>query len=237
MKNSIKNWLARRLAKQGRRITRYPLAQYLRDRKIDCVLDVGANVGQYATELRQLGYRGKIVSFEPMPSAFERLSQTSKRDPLWRVENLALGAESGRLPLSINANSPSSSFLTVDPQVSVGTVDLSVVGTVEVPIATLDSVFTSVTEHCNKVFLKIDTQGFERQVIEGANESLPNISLVQMELALVSNYVGETLVEDMIAIMRRQGFDPWWTVDGYRDPLRLQLFQVDVFFSQSKSPA
>ncbi len=232
MKNRIKNWLARELAKRGRRITRYPLAQYLRDKQIDCVLDVGANIGQYALELRELGYRGRIVSFEPMPAAFEKLTQASEHDPLWLVENIALGSETGRLPLSIIANSPSSSFLEVDPRVSVGTVDLSVVGSVEVPIQPLDKIFASAIDGCQHIHLKIDTQGFERQVIQGALDSLASISLVQMELALVRNYVGETLAEDMIALMRHHDFEPWWTLDGYRNPVTLQLFQIDVFFSQ-----
>lgn len=232
MKNRIKNWLARALAKQGRRITRYPLAHYLRHRNIDCVLDVGANTGQYAFELRELGYRGRIVSFEPLPAAFERLLKASEHDALWQVENIALGSEKGMLPLSVSANSPSSSFLQVDPRVSVGAVDLSIVDTVEVPVETLDGIFAASVTDCQHIHLKIDTQGFERQVIAGGLKALSRISLVQMELALVPNYVGETLAEDMIALMRQNHFEPWWALDGYRDPMSLQLFQIDMFFSR-----
>lgn len=218
------------LARRGRRVTRFPLGQYLRDFRIDCLLDVGANTGQYAREVRALGYRGRIESFEPLPAVFRELQAAAENDPLWNVHARALGSENCVRPIHISANSPSSSFLPMDPRITTEAVDLTTVGTVEVEIRRLDDLFDSVCGDAGNVYLKIDTQGFERNVIEGAIASLPRISVVQMELALVANYQGEALIEEMLGWMRKLGFVPWWLMDGFRNPRTLQLYQMDVFF-------
>src|SRR5215813_8953515 len=57
---------------------------------INCVLDVGAFHGEYGTTLRQFGYQGRIVSFEPVPDHFQSLQQASKDDKNWIIHNLAL---------------------------------------------------------------------------------------------------------------------------------------------------
>jgi len=225
-----KLFLSNAFARRGRRITRFPLPQYLRDFGIDCVLDVGANSGQYAMEIRGLGYRGRIESFEPLPQVFAELKSAAAGDRLWNVHDYALGSESCVRPINVSANSPSSSFLPMDSRVTTDAVDLSTVGTVDVEIKRLDEVFSDVCVAAKNVFLKIDTQGFERNVIEGATDSLRKICMVQMELALVANYQGETLIEEMIGIMRERGFVPWWLMDGFRNPRTLQLYQTDVFF-------
>ncbi|MEQ1828805.1 MAG: FkbM family methyltransferase, partial [Pirellula sp.] len=91
-------------------------------------------------------------------------------------------------------------------------------------------VFEEVRGTSQRLYLKIDTQGFERNVIEGSKETLPCFDVVQMELALISNYHGESLIEEMIRLMRERGFVPWWFLDGFKNPKTLQLYQTDVFF-------
>ena len=230
IKRYLKEFAASLLAKKGRRIVRKPLAHYLKQFEIDCVLDVGANVGQYGKELRKMGYRNRIESFEPMTSAFTVLTDVVQTDAKWKVHNHALGNENTDAELNLSANGPSSSFLELSDNVKDTGVDLEYVGSETVQIRKLDSVFEDVVGPANNVFLKIDTQGFERSVIEGAAQSLEKVKAVQMEVALVAHYEDEALIEEMLSMMRERGFDPWWVYHGFRHNTTFQMIQLDLFF-------
>ena len=235
IKSRFKNFCSSLLAKKGRRIVRLPLAHYLKQFEIDCVLDVGANIGQYGSSLRKLGYRGPIESFEPMTSAFSDLTKASHSDAKWTAFNYALGNEETSSELNLSANGPSSSFLEMSDNVKDTGVDLDYVGSETVHVHRLDSVFREVVGPAKNVFLKIDTQGFERSVIQGAKKSLDKIRAVQMEVALVAHYEGEALIEEMLGMMRERGFDPWWVHHGFRHHSTFQMIQVDLFFVRRNS--
>lgn len=229
----ISGRLSKILQANGRRVSRWPLMTYLRDFEIDCVFDVGANVGQYASELREFGFQGRIESFEPLPTVLPTLHSKAQKDKNWNVHEFALGSENSRSSIHISANSPSSSFLPLDKNLDTCNLNLADVGTAEVEIRKLDSIFVDLRQNSRNLFLKVDTQGFERHVIEGASQSLGEFQLVQLECSLVSSYLGETLIEDMIALMRQNGFVPWWLVDGFRHNRTLQLYQADVIFAKT----
>ncbi len=222
--------LSNALLQRGRRLTKMPLARYLRDLQIDCVLDVGANIGQYALEIRSMGYQGRIESFEPLPHVFAKLESVSGRDSLWHLHPYALGDQNTSQRMNISNNVASSSFLELDRNASLDFIDLSTVDTVEADIKRLDDVYDAVTADARHVFMKIDTQGFERNVIEGGLKVLPLIRAIQMEVSLVPTYEGEALIEEMIGLLRRNGFAPWWIMDGFHHPGTHQLFQADVIF-------
>jgi len=226
----IKSFASKSLAKQGRRITRDPISHYLSSFKIDCVFDVGANKGQFATGIRQGGYTGRIESFEPLSDALSVLRTASAQDGNWNVNPFAMGNQACSQEINISANQHSSSFLDFDDAMDNTHIETDYVGTETVKIETLDNVYEDIRANAERVYLKIDTQGFERSVIEGGHKSLEHINLVQMELSLIANYKGESLIEEMISIMRSQNFSPWWILDGFRNSKTLQLYQADVFF-------
>ena len=232
IKKYIKDKILNYLPKRGRRITRIPMMDYIRQFEVDCMLDVGANTGQFATEARRLGYQGRIESFEPIPSVFETLQQAAANDSAWNTHSYAMGAENCTREINISGNLVSSSFLPVSPDFNPESTGVQAVDSAMVEIRKLDDVFESLHQGARNVYLKIDTQGFEKDVIEGAVGSLPKIQFVQMELSLIANYDGESLIEKMMHEMRELRFDPWWIMDGYRDPKTLQLYQADVFFKR-----
>jgi FkbM family methyltransferase len=203
---------------------------YIRQFQIDCVLDVGANEGQFAQEIRWLGYKHRIESFEPIPQIAVQLRKHSHSDALWNIHEVALGAVEERKTIHLSENLPSSSFLELDDSLETGSVSLRTFGTAEVQVKKLDSLFPSLRQTSKHFYLKVDTQGFERQVIEGAIGCLNQFSIVQLELALIANYRGESVIEEMLLFMRNLGFDPWWIQDGFKNSRSLQLYQVDVFF-------
>lgn len=224
------------LQRRGRCIGIYPLAQYFMQFDIDCVLDVGANIGQTGIELRSLGYRGHIASFEPQSKECEILRRVAAKDHSWSVFQFGLGNESGLKTLNISGRGPSSSFLDLSDEALSSNPDLQYVDSEQVGTRRLDDVFDQVTKGCNRVYLKIDTQGFESEVLEGASGVIDRVLGVQLEMSLIPQYAGEAVAEEMISRIRSLGFTPFWFLPGHRNFSTQQLYQMDLIaFRQSKT--
>jgi FkbM family methyltransferase len=172
-------------------LTLHPLIkrkQLLSKYKINTVFDVGANIGQYAEQLRNIGYRGKIISFEPLNSAYSELVKRAQSDLEWETWNIALGSEDGISQINVAGNSQSSSILDMLPSHLQSAPNSKYIETQEIKIKKLDSVFDEITNNnqgCGNIYLKLDVQGFEKNVIEGAAESLKKINILQLELSLL----------------------------------------------------
>jgi FkbM family methyltransferase len=157
--------------------------------KVDCVFDVGANEGQYATFLRkEVGYAGRIISFEPNPAALHVLKARSAEDPLWNVEGFALGAKEGRAQFNAYSESSLASFRSVrltrhvPPSMSTATIEVSVKALKDyLPEARRKWKF-------HRPFLKMDTQGFDLEVAKGAEERLGEFLGIQSEIAFQTIY-------------------------------------------------
>ena len=200
--------------------------------KVNLVFDVGANVGQYVSELRShVGYRGRIISFEPMSLAHEKLTRAAVKDELWDVhERVAIGAVDGMVSINIAGNSVSSSVLgmldahkSAAPQSCYTSAEL-------VPLVPLDSVALGHFKDDSTAFLKIDTQGYEGEVLRGAVETLKRVAGVQIELSLIPLYDGQMLMFDLIDWMKASGFDLWGIAPTFADPESGRMLQVDATF-------
>lgn len=169
----------------------------LESNNIDTVFDVGANTGQFAQHLRRdVEYKKRLLSFEPLSSAYQQLKSQAERDPLWEVFNFALGDQVKRQDINIAGNSFSSSLLEMLPAHELAAPDSTYRGKEPIEVKTLDSIFAGLCSPANNVYLKIDTQGFESRVLRGARDSLAHIHLVQMEMSLVPLYQGEMEFSD-----------------------------------------
>lgn len=209
------------------------LMDFLVARGVDVVLDVGANIGQFGKMLRDSGYRGKIVSFEPMEAAYQELKTTSEDDGDWQVHNLALGATAGRAVLNVSCHNLFSSILdqasaaqAFDPR------GVAVIYREEVRIACLDGFFAPFRDRT--VFLKIDTQGYERPVLEGAREALTQIIGVQLELPIVHLYKDTWPLSDALDYMSQAGFVlAQLTPVGWLKEDPVSLVEIDAIFRRS----
>ncbi len=198
---------------------------------VDVVLDVGANVGQYGSQLRKAGYHGKIVSFEPLSTAFSELQRAADGDSDWKILNMALGDANGSAEINVAANSFSSSLLEMLPAHKQAAPDSVYVGKETITIRRLDSDFEQLVGPAEHVFMKIDTQGFERQVLEGAGSVLGRVCGLQLEMSLVALYSGEFLFRDMWDFLIERGYTLISLEPGFSDPVSGRLLQVDgVFF-------
>jgi FkbM family methyltransferase len=158
------------------------LVELLTRLRIDCVLDVGAHDGIYGSLLRQLGYTGRIVSFEPVEANFERLRRRAGSD--WTVVRLALGSASGEKRITLARDPMLHSFLQPNPYGLEALPDqIPTVGSETVQVARLDEVYDEYVRPGDRVFLKVDTQGYDADVLDGAGDRLADVLALQVELA------------------------------------------------------
>jgi len=188
----------------GRRRVR-DLIDFIADRKIDVVIDVGANVGQFGKSLRAGGYRGKIVSFEPIESAFQALAREAEADGNWQVHHCGLGAFAGTANLHVSGLSECSSILDLTATAELHDRRIATDHTEAIKIRTLDEVAAGLS---GKILLKIDTQGYEKRVIEGGMQTIPRVLGILMELPVIHIYQGEWEFHEAIKYMSDAGFVP-----------------------------
>jgi FkbM family methyltransferase len=211
------------------------LRQILSRLGVSVVLDVGAHVGEYAIRLRDIGYRGQIFSFEPQAGAFAALSSKAMLDPFWEAFHIALGDRTGEQVLNISENSVSSSFLPVSPNIL--TIEPAIAGVEieRVRVEILDNIYGDITDPSeDKIFLKIDAQGYEPKVLAGAKEFLSCCVAVQLEMALFPSYQNQTLLPEMIALMRRSGFELVDLERVFWDHRTGYLMEVDGIFVRAE---
>jgi FkbM family methyltransferase len=177
-------WLAKGLPRGiGIEIARWRpperrLAAYLEGHGIRTVVDVGANSGQFGTTLREAGFRGRIISFEPLAGPFAALSEAAATDPLWEAHRLALGDTPGRMQMNVASNSASSSFLEMEQSHVVAQPAAGYVEREEVEVARLDDVAPSLQLE-GPTLLKLDVQGYHLTVLRGAAETLRTVTALQ----------------------------------------------------------
>jgi FkbM family methyltransferase len=204
--------------------------ELLEKHDIDMIFDIGANKGQFALKMRELGYRGRIVSFEPLPDAFSQLQKSAAGDKNWTVVNTAIGDTEGDIRINVSQNSYSSSILDILPRHVESAADSVYVGEVTAPITTIDKIILQYFTGVENMFLKIDTQGYERQVIEGCKNSIHLIKGFQLELSLIPLYAGETLMQEMVDLLRSKGFKLMLLEPGHQDYSTGELLQVEGIF-------
>ena len=181
------------------------MIDFIADRKIDVVIDVGANVGQFGELLRAGGYRGRIVSFEPIEAAFQTLSRKAAADGNWEARHCGLGAVPGTAHLHVSGLSECSSILDLTGIAELHDGRIATDHTEEIKIRTLDEV---ASELSGKILLKIDTQGYEKPVIEGGRQTIHRVMGILMELPVIHMYEGEWQFHEAIKYMSDAGFVP-----------------------------
>lgn len=241
MRASLKRFARRTLRRFGwdlRRIEHFgepTLVDFLGHQGIDLVLDVGANEGQFALDLRDAGYAGEIVSFEPILSVYEKLAASAASDSRWTVHCLALGDVSGSAKISVTARSVFSSIKPQSQLLRDWHSDTAVMRSELIEITTLDRIFAPFMER--RVFLKIDTQGYEQQVLLGARSSLSRIRAVQLELPAVHFYEDVWSLGEAITFMERAGFTLAQMRSAVHLPGQAAVAELDCVFRRAELSA
>lgn len=202
---------------------------FIRSRGIDVVIDVGANVGQYAERLRSDGYTGSIVSAEPVRAIYDILAARAAGHHKWQVLNLAFGEKTGTTEINVSDASVFSSLNSTLPTAADLFPQSKVIRQETINVARLDNLFAGFPK--GRAFLKIDTQGYERQVIAGAGRCISEFLGVQMELSIIHLYEGTWQFHEAIACMGDLGFEISTIIPVNFDPNDpMALLEVDCIF-------
>ena len=213
----------------------YRLQNYLNSMKIDLVIDVGANNGQYGESLRKLGYKENILSFEPLKKEYEALEVKTKKDNKWKCLNLGLGEKDETKHINIAENSVSSSILKILNKHIQANKNSRYVSNQIIQLKRLDQVFNLKKENYKNIFLKIDTQGYEEKVIDGCSNLLNKFKGIQIELTVERMYDNQKLYIDIIKKLKKYNYDLWDFKRGFHNPKTGQIYQFDGIFFNRKN--
>ena len=203
---------------------------HLKMNDIQTVLDVGANTGQYSQGLRKAGYKGRIISFEPVSIAYHDLKERALRDKNWETFNFALGESNGFSSIHISRHSPSSSILPMTSLHLDASPGSEYISDEKTEIKTLDSIYDSLGIRGENVFLKVDTQGYEKKVLSGALESLSSIRGIQLELSAKELYEGEEIYYSICRFVEERNFRLVRIIPGYAHKGTHEMLQFDALF-------
>ncbi|MCH8144310.1 MAG: FkbM family methyltransferase [Gemmatimonadetes bacterium] len=176
---------------------------------VDVLVDVGANDGHFGSKLRRHGYHGRLLSFEPAPGVYERLARLSAADRRWDVFRVALGDREETAVLNLMAATTFNSFLKPNSlALRLFEVGTEIQGEVRVSVDRLDRILPTLLPDSDRqrVFLKIDTQGYDLNVLRGAGGQLESIVGLQVEMAMTPLYEGTPLYNDVVEFVEARGF-------------------------------
>ncbi len=233
---AIKVFINNALRSLGFQISQYPdmdlrrRIKIIQNLNIDLMIDVGANAGQYGQLTRSLGYKNSIVSFEPIKHVFNNLQKVAANDNQWTAHNYALGEKDYATNINVSKNTYSSSILDISSKHVEAAPESAFVEKEQIEVRTLDSIYASISKGYQNPFLKIDVQGFEKNVLDGAASTLHLMKGVQLELSLSPLYQNETTFTNMLLFMESKGFELVSLENSLVDRGTAFLLQADGIF-------
>jgi FkbM family methyltransferase len=202
--------------------------------KTDVVIDVGANSGQYAKKLRKLKYSNKIISIEPLSEVHSKLIRNSTSDINWLVlDRMAIGNVEGHIRINKSLNSVSSSVLDILPTHTSAAPESNYIAQEEVKITTICNIIEELGITSNNILLKIDTQGYEYEVLCGALQEMNKIKFIEIELSVQELYKGQKLYIDLFRFLEELNFQLISLEKSFEDKTNGTLLQFDAIFCKS----
>ena len=202
--------------------------ELIKQHKIDLVLDVGANQGQFATDIRNAGYLGQIISFEPIEQCYQHLASIA--DDMWQVENFALGKKNSKKEINISNKTVYSSILDVNEfGKSNFSNSIKVIGKQDIQVKKLDDIIHRLVNNLRKkkVFLKLDTQGYDNRVIDGALQTLKHVQILQTEISCKGIYKNTPSVTQRLDELFNIGFNIVGIFPISRDKTTMEILEFD----------
>jgi len=236
------------LHRAGIDVTRWPhrpedglidwaLTEVIRSRNVNCVIDVGGNRGLFAQRVRKLGYKGRIVSFEPSPTTLPVIRAAAEHDPDWIVRPVGLSSKPGQSVLRLHQNPELDSMLDAVPGVTDQIPTMAETGTATITLSTLEAEFPGIIAGIDhpRVLLKSDTQGYEAEVLRGAGEKGlgEDVVAVLVELAAQPIYIGQPPMTSVMELIMTDGFTPVAFEPWFRSSDELRAVELDALFMRS----
>lgn len=207
------------------------LVDTLQRHEIEAVIDVGANLGQYARRLRTAGWNGPILSIEPIPELHRALTASAAGDLHWQIAPpLAVGETDGETILEVSAESDMSSTLGQSELLRDISPSSAVARRIAVRQCRLDAEELLGSRSWRRLFVKADVQGAEPAVLAGLEGVWPRVQGLQLELALVPLYQGERPWLETVHHLATRGFAPYLVFPGYYARALGRQVQLDIVF-------
>ncbi len=199
---------------------------------IDLIFDIGANKGQYAKGIIDAGYSNQIVSFEPLSSAHNVIEKESKKYTKWSVApRCAVGSKNEEIEINISENSVSSTLLNMLDSHIKGAPDSKIIGKEKVHVYPLDEIGIDYLQNNKNLFIKMDVQGFEKEVLKGASNTILKAKGIEMEISLIPLYENQTfLLEDALQYMKDNKFRLVSIVPAFTDLKTGVVLQLNGIF-------
>lgn len=202
---------------------------------IDAVLDVGANAGQYVGWLREYGYSGRVVSIEPIEHVFAEMQRRLASDKNWTGIRAAVGAVEGDLDLLVSESTSLTSALPATPALRAGIPTVTPTARITAPLTTVDVLVEQQNLLSAPLLLKLDVQGFEHAVLDGAEATLGRLAMIEVEMALVPLYESGSTIHDLLPRLHDLGFEVVSIgKGGFTDATTGQVFDIDVLMTRRR---
>jgi FkbM family methyltransferase len=231
----------REKAKRDKAVSDWLALEHLRDvlerYRVDVVMDVGANKGQYAKSLRKIGYRGLILSFEPVPEVFAELSLAAAADELWHVHQIALGREHGELEMNVVPGTLSS-LLPPSEFGAARYAKLRDVSVQSVPVRRIDELLDGILPAGTtspRILLKLDTQGFDLEAYAGLGDKAEHVVALQSEVALMTIYDRMPRMPEALAVYEAGGFEITGMYPVSREARTGRVLEYDCVMVRAKA--
>ena len=209
----------------------FRLVLAFKEKKINYIFDVGANEGQFVDEIRHYGYNGKILSFEPYIDAHKKILENSKKDENWQVyKPIALGNKEAQNKIYISKNSVSSSILKIKDEHINNAPDSKFISEQPIEEKKLEDILNDFDFKNKNLFLKIDTQGYEFQILKGAEKILKEFKGILVEVSLVELYEDQKNWLEIVEFIQSHGFKLWSVDRGFTNKKNGQTLQMDLCF-------
>ncbi len=206
---------------------------FLRSYGIETVFDIGANVGQFAKEIRRELPYAQIYSFEPVKETYAALVKNFSDDTKFRAFPVGLGSRKEKKEIRISAYSPSSSFLPQSEILKTVFPHTKETGVETVSIERLDDIWREVGKP-RSALVKMDTQGFEAEVISAGKECLRASRMIIIETSFVEIYTGQPLFGDIYESLKKLGFSYHGSLRAKRNPKTGEVMFEDSIFVRSE---
>ena len=199
---------------------------------IDQILDIGASRGQYINSIRQMGYCKKFISFEPVKEAYEELKNRYDGDMMVKSYNVAIGDTNKDVLINVSECDLCSSVLAVNDITIKAEPATKHISKEKCKMRALDFFYNEFTDN---IMLKIDVQGFEKNVLLGATKTLKKAKILFVEMSLIELYKGEASFSDIVKMLEKKGFELYAITPAFMDNSNGRMLQVDGLFVKKEA--
>ncbi len=199
--------------------------------KVNSIIDVGANKGQFALKLFENKFRGNVLSFEPLEEEHRILNYLSLNIKNWKIaKRCAIGKINSKKEFNISGNRESSSLLKILPKHTLLRPDSKTKNIKIVKVEKLDNFCNEISKLKKNLLLKIDTQGSEFDVLLGAEKVIKDMKCLFIEVSLTPLYKDQKLWLDIIKYLKKLKFEVWSVDQLLKNNATGQTYQLDIFF-------